>query len=48
MMVAPPPTHYTDGGAIGCEWLHPKALEIFDADRPALEAAAVVVEAGDW
>lgn len=35
-------------GGIDCEWLHPKALEVFD-DAPEVWAATdTFLEAGDW
>jgi L-ribulokinase len=35
-------------GGIDSEWLHPKALEVFDEAPDVFEAAEVFVEAGDW
>ena len=36
------------GGAIGAEWMHPKALQVHDVDREVFDAAQVFVDAGDW
>lgn len=36
------------GGNIGLEWLHPKALEVYDLDRAAFEATYAFIEGGDY
>ena len=33
---------------IDCEWLHPKALEVYDEAPNIFETAACFAEAGDW
>ena len=33
---------------IDSEWLHPKALEVYDKSPDVFETAAAFVEAGDW
>jgi L-ribulokinase len=36
------------GGRIGAEWMHPKALQMFDEDRELFRETDVFVDAGDW
>ena len=36
------------GGKISEQWLHPKAMEMWDEDRAAFDAAELLLEAGDW
>lgn len=36
------------GGTISSEWLIPKSLEIFEADREVFDAAARIIEVEDW
>ena len=36
------------GGKISEQWLHPKAMELWDEDRSAFDAADLLLEAGDW
>jgi len=36
------------GGAVGAEWMHAKALDMYDQDRTLFEQTDAFVDAGDW
>lgn len=36
------------GGRLGCEWAHPKMLQVFEEDPEVFAAADRFIEGGDW